>query len=75
VVAGLASAALALLAAEAAPASGGLPRLLTNDFTTTFAVRPAQIIFSGHGATEVIGGKVPSPEVRASRFGSINWTS
>jgi hypothetical protein len=75
VVAGLASAALALLAAEAAPASDSLPRLLTKDFTAKFAVRPAQIIFTGHGGPEVVGGKAPSSASGAARFGRIDWTS
>jgi hypothetical protein len=74
-VVGLASAALALTTAEAAPASGGLPQLLTKDFTAKFAVRPAQIILSGHGTTQVIGGKAPSPASGAVGCGRIDWTS
>jgi hypothetical protein len=53
----------------------GPPRLLAQDFTAKFAVRPAQIILTGHGATEVIGGKVPSSDSGAATFGRINWTS
>ena len=74
-VAGLAVAALALLGTEAAPASDSLPRLLTKDFTAKFAVRPAQIIFTGQGDTEVIGGKAASNASGDATFGRIDWTS
>ena len=79
-VAAITAAVLALVLARAAVASGPLPRLLTEDFTTTFAVKPAQIVPSGNG-TVVIGGPTawsgrnPAPHHPASQFGRISWTS
>ena len=57
-----------------------MPRLLTEDFATTFAVRPALITPSGDGST-VIGGQAawigrnPAPRNVGSQFGQIGWTS
>jgi hypothetical protein len=79
-VAAIAVAALALVLARAAVASGPLPTVLTQDSTAAFAVKPTQIVVSANG-TVVIGGptawngRKPAPNHPASQFGRITWRS
>jgi hypothetical protein len=72
----LASVAVALISADAASGSDGLPQLLARDLTAKFAVKPPEIIFIGPGprkrVDEVIGGKHATANLS---FGSIAWTS
>lgn len=80
VVAAIASAAVAVCMAGSAPASARLPTLLTEDFSTTFVVRPAQIVPSGDGSTIIGGpapwiGRNPTPSKPGSQAGRIDWTS
>jgi hypothetical protein len=80
VVAAIALTALAACMAGTAPASGRLPTLLTEDFSTTFAVRPAQIVPTGDSSGIIGGpapwiGRDPSPKTPRGQFGRIDWTS
>jgi hypothetical protein len=60
--------------AVAARPSDRLPRLLTGDYTSLFAVRPATISF-GASANEIIGGLGITPsQFGASDFGHISWS-
>lgn len=63
------AAAAALSLAAAAPSLAALPKALTQE-KPAFAVRPAQISYTGDG-TGVLGGK----RTGGSRFGRITWTS
>jgi len=78
-------AALIVVSAAAFLSSGAnagspLPTLLTADFATTFAIRPALITPSGDGST-IIGGQAawvgrnPDPHKPSSQLGHIDWTS
>jgi hypothetical protein len=53
---------------------------LTEDFSATFAVRPAQIVPTGDGSGIIGGpapwiGRDPSPKSPGGQFGRIDWTS
>jgi len=63
-----------------ASTANSLPRVLTEDFSSTFAVRPAQIVPSGDGSFVIAGeaswiGRNPEPKRQGTQFGHIVWTS
>ncbi|MDO8185528.1 hypothetical protein Q5424_16920 [Conexibacter sp. JD483] len=62
-------AAVALLLAAAAPSLAALPRALTQE-RPAFAVRPAQISYTGDG-TGILGGRRSGGD----RFGRIAWSA
>jgi hypothetical protein len=76
----IALAGAAALMASAVPAHAGapLPRLLTKDFATTFAVKPPHVFVSGDGSAILAGtaawiGRNPNPKDVAGEFGTIAW--
>jgi hypothetical protein len=69
-----------VLMAPAVPAAAGssLPRLLTEDFATTFVVKPPHVFVSGDGSAILAGtaawiGRNPNPNKVAGQFGTIAW--
>ena len=70
-----------VLTASALPAGAArLPRLLTEDFGTTFAIAPPVIVISGDGSALLAGeaawiGRDPTPKHTGNQFGHITWTS
>jgi hypothetical protein len=71
---------LLLAAILAVPGLGSppVPKILTEDFASSFAVKPPRIIVSGDGSAIIAGtaawiGRNPRPNVAASQFGSITW--
>ena len=75
----LAGAAVVAIAASApGQAAAPLPRLLTEDGGTIFAIKPGQIIVSGDGAALIAGnaawiGRNPTPNRAGSQFGHVEW--
>lgn len=62
-----------------AAATERLPRLLTEDYSTGFSVKPAQIVPSGDGSVELAGpaawiGRNPAPRHPGTQFGHIAWS-
>jgi hypothetical protein len=71
---------LVVMAIAIPSAAAALPRLLTEDFATSFSVAPAAIVVSGDGSALVAGqaawiGRDPNPNHGGSQFGRITWTA
>jgi len=71
---------LAAMATAVPVRAATLPKLLEEDFATSFAVAPTWIVVSGDGSAIIAGnaawiGRNPSPNKAGSQFGHVTWSS